>query len=321
MRGMLHDEEGFTLIEVLLASVLMLVVLGATLSTLTAFERNVKTNDLQNQAQEEARRGMDLMTRDLRNLASPTRELPKAVDKNGAQDLIFQSEGKHKDLDSLNEQNTTRVRYCVSATNPELYRQIQTWKSKDPPPVAASLACPGPTAPGAWNTTILVASNVVNGARPVFTYNSATLTEITEISSVLFVDTNPGVRPGEVTLQSSVYLRNQNRAPTAEFSWAAAPSAGNVHNIFLNASGSLDPEERPLTFHWYDASLTTCAVAPAIGPPPEGKPGCAIGDGIVLTYTPPAAGRRNIYLIVQDAALDTEPLTREVCAPGTGVLC
>ena len=321
MRTMLRDEDGFTLIEVLLASVLMLVVLGATLSTLTAFERNVKTNDLQNQAQEEARRGMDLMTRDLRNLASPTRDFPEAVDKAEARDLIFQSEGKQKDLDSLNEQNTTRVRYCLNTTDDELYRQVQTWKSEGAPPIPPSSACPGPSAPGVWDTTILVASSVVSDSRPVFSYNSATLTEITEISSVLFVDTNPGVRPGEVTLQSSVYLRNQNREPTAEFSWAAVPSAGDVDNIFLNASGSLDPEERPLTFHWYDASLTNCAAAPAIGPPPEGEPGCAIGDGIVLTYTPPAAGTRAIYLIVKDAALDTEPITREVCAPGTGVLC
>ena len=74
----------------------MLIVLGATLTTFNNFERNVKTNDQQNEAQEQARRGMDLMSRDLRNLASPTPNLPLAVDRYEALDVIFQSEGKEK---------------------------------------------------------------------------------------------------------------------------------------------------------------------------------------------------------------------------------
>jgi prepilin-type N-terminal cleavage/methylation domain-containing protein len=306
-----QSEDGFTLVEVLLVSVLMLVVLGATLTTFNQFERTVKTNDMQNQAQEQARRGMDLMARDLRNLASPTPDEPEAVETHAPFDVIFQSEGKDKPAGSLNAQNTTRVRYCVNAAEGVLYRQIQTWTTELAPPAPASVC--GNTA--SWTRTMPVAEHVVNDTRPVFTYNAAVANEITEVSSLLFVDANPGVRPKEVSLQSTVYLRNQNRAPTALFSWAATEGPGDIDYIFLNASASTDPEERPMTYHWYDMSL------PLDGSLPDPRESQKIGEGIVFTYEPPAAGRRDIYLIVRDAALETESDHEEVCAPGPGETC
>jgi prepilin-type N-terminal cleavage/methylation domain-containing protein len=302
----LQSEDGFTLIELLLVSVMMLVVLGATLTTLNQFQRNVKTNEMQNESQEQARRAMDLMARDLRNLASPTPDEPEAVEKHELDDVIFQSEGKDKPLDSLNAQNTTRVRYCLDSAEDVLYRQIQTWKTAAAPEAPVASEC-GDRA--AWTKTMPVAQYVVNDGRPVFSYNSAEPTEITEVSSLLFVDANPGIRPKEVSLQSTVYLRNQNRAPMAAFSWAATESAGDIDNIFLNASASTDPEERPMTYHWYDASL----------PLPEENQ--KVGEGIVFTYPPPAAGPRDMYLIVKDAALETKSDSEEVCAPGPGVTC
>lgn len=284
-----------TLVEVLLASVLMLIVLGATLTTFNSFERNVKTNEQQNEAQEQARRAMDLMARDLRNLASPTPNLPLAVDRHEAGDLIFQSEGKEKPAGSLNAQNTTRVRYCVDTVGDGLYRQIQTWTSAGPPPLPAATACPGP----GWTKTIPVAGEIVNEARPLFSYNAADPSSITEVSAQVFVDVDRERSPKEVSLQSSVFLRNQNRAPTASFSWASMPGG----NVFLNASESTDPEEKALGFEWWDMREST-----------------KVGEGIVLTYKPPAAGWRDIKLIVKDASLETSS-TESVCANGTGVVC
>ena len=278
-----------------MASVLMLIVLGATLTTFNNFERNVKTNDQQNEAQEQARRGMDLMSRDLRNLASPTPNLPLAVDRYEALDVIFQSEGKEKPPGSLNAQNTTRVRYCLDAVEDRLYRQTQTWTSALPPEVPSAIACPAP----GWTRTIPVADEVVNEARPLFSYNAADRSAITEVSARLFVDVDPERSPDEVTLQSSVFLRNQNRAPTASFSWAAMPGG----NVFLNASESTDPEEKGLGFEWWDMQ--------------ESK---KVGEGIVLTYKPPAAGWRDIKLIVRDASLEAVS-TENICANGTGVVC
>ena len=48
----MRREDGFTLVEVLIVSVLMIVVLGATLTTFDSFQRNVSTNERQNTAQD-----------------------------------------------------------------------------------------------------------------------------------------------------------------------------------------------------------------------------------------------------------------------------
>jgi type II secretory pathway pseudopilin PulG len=296
----LRREDGMTLVELLLVTVLMLIVLGSTLTTFNTFERNARNNQELNEAQQQARQGLDLMTRDLRNLASPAKEVPMAVDSAQPQELIFQSEGKSKDLDSLNVQNTIRVRYCLNSTNKRLYRQIQTWKSVAPPAIPGG-AC-GDTA--GWNSTLVVATDVTNGARPIFTYNATQLDEITEVSSQLFVDTTPTRLPGEVDLQSSVFLRNQNRAPTAVFSAVSMPGGG----VFLNASESTDPEEKALLFEWYDESV----------PPPNGP---KVGEGIVFTYVPTTPGFHPVHLVVTDAALPTTSDTQQVCSNGPGVIC
>lgn len=293
----LAREDGMTLVEVLLVSVLMLTVLGATLASFNTFESNARANQLQNDTQDTARRGIGLMARDLRNLASPTPGLPFAVDLASPADLIFQSEGKFKPAGSLNAQNTTRVRYCLNTANGNLYRQIQTWTT------AAAPAVPSATCGNSgWGSTMVVATDVVNGTRPIFTYNATALDEITEVSAQLFVDSNPGKRPSEVDLQTSVFLRNQNRAPTAIFSALSMPAGG----IFLNASESADPEEKALTFEWWDAGLS---------------PAKKVGEGIVFTYTPPAVGYRQMYLVVKDATLETKSDTQTVCANGPGVTC
>jgi type II secretory pathway pseudopilin PulG len=309
--AMLRGEDGMTLVELLLVCVLMLIILGSTLTAFNTFERNARNNQELNEAQDGARRAMDLMARDLRNLASPTRSVPMAVDVALPQDLIFQSEGKTKDADSLNVQNTTRVRFCLNTGSKSVFRQIQTWKTALPPAIPTG-TCGVTTG---WNSTLLVATDVVNATRPVFTYNAVAHDEITEVSSQLFVDTTPSRLPAEVDLQTSVFLRNQNRAPTAVFSAVSMPGG----NVFLNASESTDPEEKALTFEWWDEDAVPSADCPTA--PPSTTPGCKVGEGIVFTYPPPAAGFRDMYLIVRDAALDTQSDTKTVCANGPGVIC
>lgn len=290
-----------TLVEVLITSVLMLVVLGATLTTFNQFERKTSDNQKLNESQDQARRALDLMAHDLRNLASPAPGMPLAVDRAQAQDVIFQSEGKTKPAGSLNAQNTTRVRFCLTTTTKTVFRQIQTWTTALPPAVPGG-ACGDPAG---WSSTLGVATDVVNGSRPVFTYNALALDEITEVSSQLFVDTTPTRLPAEVDLQTSVFLRNQNRAPTAVFSAVSMPGG----SVFLNASESTDPEEKALSFDWYDADISAT-------PTPAAK----IGDGIVFTWST-TPGLHHVYLVVRDATLDTKSDTKTVCATGPGVTC
>lgn len=294
MNRLRQEDAGFTLIELLLVSVLMIVVLGATLTTFESFQSNAEVNARVNDAQDESRRGLDTLAKELRNLASPTNDQPQAVKRAAAQDLIVQSVAPVRPAGSLNTRNTQFLRYCYSTTAARVYRQRLTWTSAADPPFPSATDCPG----GGWDATEFVAGNVVNNARALFTYNSATLTTITEVGTTLYVDVNPGRRPAETSIYSSVFLRNQNRVPIARFT--AAASAGG--KILLNGSESEDPEERALRYFWYDPAVSTTAPR---------------GEGIVYEYTPPAAGNRTVYLVVKDPAdLASQAPSQTVCVPG-----
>ena len=285
------SEEGFTLVEVLIAAVLMIIVLGATLTALTSFQKNTATNQRQNDAQDQARTTLDLIARDLRNLASPVLERPEAIDRNLPLDLIVQSEGRGTG-GSLNARNTMRVRFCL-APDRKLYRMTQTWTTAAIPNAPPATVCPGP----GWTTSTVVAENVVNGTRPIFTYNAVGLQDITEVSATLFVDVNPGTTPAETQLETSVYLRNQNRAPTALFSVEVVNSS-----ILLNASESTDPEEKAMIYSWKIDNVDA-------------------GSGILLTK-PVTAGNHTVRLDVSDGVLlDDETHTICVPAPAQGVNC
>ena len=185
------------------------------------------------------------MARDLRNLASPTTEQPLALDLKADQEIIFQSEGRDMPAGSLNVVNTNRVRYCVSTDT------ATSTASSRPGPRRRFLRSPTAAhAPEAgWPTTKLVAENVVNDTRAdILLQRRGLAPDVTEVTSTLYVDVNPGRTPGESTLQTSVYLRNQNRKPSAVFSLALA-NAGTA--IIMNASESTDPEEKPLNFTWF----------------------------------------------------------------------
>jgi type II secretory pathway component PulJ len=293
----LSSEDGFTLVEVLIAAVLMIIVLGATLTALTSFQKNTATNQRQNSGQDEARRTLDLLARDLRNLASPVIERPEAVDRNMPFDLIFQSEGRGAGSTSSNVRNTERVRFCLDA-NGVLHRNVQTWESAVPPDAPAAPECPGT----GWNTSKVVAENIVNGTRPIFTYNATELQDITEVSATLYVDVNPGKPPVEQVLQTSVYLRNQNRKPTALFSVEVVNNS-----ILLNASESTDPEEKAMIYSWRIDDLD-----------PTHPP---VDSGILVTK-PVTPGNHTIRLDVSDGVLsDDETHTICVPAPAQGVNC
>jgi type II secretory pathway component PulJ len=287
----MRSQDGFTLVEVLIVSVLMIVVLGATLTTFDSFQQSVSVNERQNRAQDTTRNAMDLMARDLRNLASPSKNEPLALDLNEAQEIIFQSEGRVMPAGSLNAANTQRVRYCLSPTG-TLYRQVQTWTTVGFPDPPDNSACPGT----GWTTTMLVAESVVNAGRPIFTYNAVDPRDVTEVTSTLYVDVNPGRSPTESTLQSSVYLRNQNREPTAVFSLAIA-NGGTA--IIMNASESTDPEEKPLTFTWYIDG------AAELG---EGA------DDVVHTAQVPP-GTHEVRVRVSDGPLYDDADTQSICLP------
>lgn len=296
------QETGFTLVEMLLVSTLMIVVLGATLTTFESFQKNTAVNTSQNEAQEEARRSIDYLARELRNLASPTNYDPDSVKRADQDDLIVQAVAADRPAGSENVRNTHFVRYCYDEPTSRVVRQRLAWVTEDPPAYPTGADCPS----SGWDATDF-AAYIVNEGRPLFTYTmtGSDLTTITEVHSSLFVDVNPGRSPAETTIATSVFLRNQNRAPVALFS--AAPTADG--KILLNGSESTDPEERSLRYFWYDADVST--TEPITG-----------GEGIVFEYDPPAFGYRSVFLRVLDPAnLIGEAAPETVCVPGGGETC
>ncbi len=286
-RRMTMDESGFQLIELMVAATIMLVVLGAVLTALSSFEKTSRQAELQNDSQEEARRSLGNLVRELRNLASPT-DSQAAIDRATPDDLVFQAVGPGG---AVSNGIARRTRYCLKAGT--------LWREEQSPPGSLPTACPANG--GGWSAVTVAAQHVVNEARPVFTYNSPTLSSISEISARVHIDTEPGERPGEATLESGAFLRNQNRAPSAVF----AASAG-VAEIVLDGSDSSDPEGQGLEYQWLEVN---------------GGSETEIGTGPVFHYQA-GAGTHVITLKVSDpAGLTNKSASKSVCLAGVLVSC
>lgn len=294
--GLRAGEDGLTLVEMLVTMTLMLIVLGATLTTFNVFERNARRNQDQNQAQEQARAGVDRIAKDLRNHSTPTNELPVAIEKASSDDLALITVGPAKPAGSLNARNLERVRYCLGSDSRTVWRQRQTYASTPQPGPPATTSCPSAD----WEESTAVAEGVVNnGGRAVFCFppapcgsDIADTRAIRRISIALFVDVSPDAPPRETRLSTTVALRNQNRAPTASFE-ATAIGAGHV---LLVASASQDPEGQALFYRWSDGGtpISTCG-------------------GMVCNYRAPATGARTFTLEVSDPSdLKAPPVSKTV---------
>ena len=292
--NVLRDERGTTLVELLTVLMISGVVLGATLTSFTGFERNTRANQLQNEAQDRVRTLMDRQTNELRNLASPqdstSADQRKVLDKVSGYDIVFKTVDKVKANGTQNERNIRRVRYCLKGgtTSPgTLYVQSQIWTAPSAPPVPpavtdATAACPDPST--VWQSTKVSAENIVNRYggldRPIWRYNATVLEEITAIREALFLDETPGSSPVESKLESGVFLRNQNRQPVAVLGYRVDAN----RRLLLNGSGSADPEGKSLIYRWtLDA-----------GDPKE---------GVTASYEGVSAGTHTIRLVVSDGTL------------------
>ena len=275
----LRQEDGFTLSELLVAMMLMVIVMSATLLVLDNFVTAGKRTDRRVDMQDSARNASRQIARSLRNLAaSPDR--PGVVERAQPYDLVFRMVDRPRADAAMNTRNLRRVRYCLNVEDPDrgrLIEQTQRWNSTSAPPVPAATECPG----AGWSPDPrLVADRVTNRAtgvdRPLWTYGQ-TGGQISSVKLNLFMNMEPKVRVREVGLRTGVFLRNQNRAPTAQFT---ATSVG-VRHVVLNGSGSYDPEGQPLDFHWY-------------------ADGVKVGQGLVFDLYAETSGTRTIRLDVVD---------------------
>ena len=294
----LRDESGISLVELMTSMVLSLIVLGAALSIGTSAVRHRESTERHNDAQQQARTGLERIARQLRNLASPTdlvdptKNKPMSVERNDRYDLVFRTVEDVNGSTAANPTGVKRVRYCLDSTTPEkgvLWRQEQTpdqvAASPTPPPPSS---CPGPQ----WNSERVVAQNVVNRIngqdRPLWvfaadgrllTYNRPEdLPDATRIEARLWIDPTPNTLESETPLSTSILLRNQNREPVALFS-----SSLSGRTVQLNGSASNDPENEQLTYEWFEGDTK-------------------IGDGLVFSVSYAAAGSHTYTLRVTDQA-------------------
>ena len=87
----LRRQDGFTLVELLVAMAASLVVFGATLSILDSYLHQSAAATKRFDAQDQARIAVDRIVRDLRNVSSPLRT-PKLLERATPYDLVFQTD-------------------------------------------------------------------------------------------------------------------------------------------------------------------------------------------------------------------------------------
>lgn len=239
MRG---ERGEISLMSLLTGMTLFIVVMGATLGVFQTNERVSRDAQIRADAQDRARTTVDILARQLRNLASPKPEQPQAIDRADPRDIVFQTVDPVGPNAGLNVSNVKRMRYCLDGAQ-RLWRQDQRWTGAIAPAAPAATGCPG----AGWDGQELMAEHVVNSAaQEVFSYNAAALTAITTVRADLFIDLEENRGPTATELSTGVFLRNQNRAPVASFTASASPS-----EIILNGSASSDPEGDPLTYEWF----------------------------------------------------------------------
>ena len=307
----MRREDGFTLIELMVAATLMIVILGVTLTAFERFQVNSNANQAVNDSQEAARVAVDRMARELRNAASPAKSSNLGIGRALAGDFVFQSVDETGASGGSNVRHAQWVRYCLDASVPsdeKIYRQTYTWTGATAPAVPYSTVCPDTNV----GTQQLLASHVVNSldtpATAAFGFDpplpaspsAGDYAHVQHVAIDLLVnaDTKRQVKPSRLT--TGIYLRDQTVPPVAAFD---VPTVGANGHVFLNGSASTDPLGSKLSYLWCDTTGGTACTSTT-----------AIGQGVTMEYEAPS-GTRTITLLVTSGSGQTDTTSQTVTVP------
>jgi len=302
-----RSDAGFTLIEVMLAMVLMAVVSSATLAVFAAMERGNARNQRYNAAQTQVRTATDTLAKRLRNLASPANPGSASSDQQpleraNPKDLIFRAINSEGAATTNNPQNLQRYRYCLNTTTKRLYVQRQTWTGVMPATPGAT-DCPG----GGWTETKVLVEDVTNDGRALFHYTlnpvAGSYSEANTVATAdhpitigvrttLWIDPDPANKPVESLLSTRIFMRNQNRPPVAALDVRAL---GN--KVTLNASAAEDPEGNFLLYQFFNNGSPLLNTANEVIAP---------STSAVYTYQPGAGTHRYTVRVTDVGKLTTE---------------
>jgi len=296
------DQRGFTLIEVMIVCALFLVVTGATLTAFTSFSNSQRRTEIQHDHAEDARLGLDVAARQLRNLANPTVTSTTTIARADDYDFIFQTSDPAK----------TWVRYCLQTTAPASPTAGRLWEVQSATatlPVGMDGACPGT---GAGTTKSIVSARVTNTRnaldRNIFDYEcavgqpatcpsvAAEYPRITNVGIELFVDSKTSDNIREMRVSTGVFLRNQNEPPVA----LATVNSTAPRTVIFNGSRSTDTESRTLQYYWFKGTAPTAANFTDCNALPTGM----LDQGVTLTYPFPTSdatgSTQDFWLAVRD---------------------
>ncbi|HXE44018.1 MAG TPA: prepilin-type N-terminal cleavage/methylation domain-containing protein [Conexibacter sp.] len=298
----LRRDDGFTLVELLVAMVLALVVFGASLTLLDSYLRQSGAAAKRLDAQDQARLAVDRIVHDLRNVSSPL-TTPKLLERATPYDVVFQTIGTPS---GTNVSGIERVRYCVpqdsttgTASQEVLVAQTQTWTTSTPSAdpwisdPSQTIACPDLTFTPASGQAVyaVIAQSIMNryqqtSSYPAFSFNdgldsnSVAATDLPQISTIqinLRVNPTPSLSGATTQVQSAAYLRNKQHSPVAQFTYTATGGGG----VILNAGQSYSPDNEQLSYAWACTS-SPCPSASALSIASNGLVSWRPGAG---TYT------------------------------------
>ena len=251
MRTRVRDESGFTLVELLLTTVIAMVILLATLSAFDAFGTATARNDKLTEGQDQARLRMGQMTDVIRD-ARPAGTATSAIQLAGANDLVMST------IDWPGEGATTSaahlVRYCVDAATRTLY--FDGLKTPATGTVNPGASCPS-TATG-WTHSALIKNAVGNtSALPLFRYDSATASAVRTVAMDLRIDAGTSSAPKTIALRTAAFLRTFTGSAPALTVGDLYVTCNPDHTALLGLTAGFDSSGNPLT-----ASYQTAAGVP-----------------------------------------------------------